>query len=66
MDLTHLHVVGVRLGAVVEVVEVGHTRVHGVLGRHLVQLQVGSGWGQEETERGPVYILHYSLLSGQC
>ena len=61
MDLTHLHVVGVRLGAVV-----GHTHVHGVLGRHLVQFQVGGGWGLEETERGPVYILHHSLLSGQC
>ena len=25
-----------------------------------------SGWGLEDTERGPVYKLHYSLLSGQC
>ena len=59
--LTHLHVVGVRVGAVV-----GHTRVHGVLGRHLVPLKVGGGRGLEETERDPVYILHYNLLSGQC
>ena len=49
--MTHLHVVGVKLGAVV-----GHARVHGVLGRHLVQLQVGGGRGLEETERPCVYI----------
>ena len=49
--MTHLHVVGVRLGAVV-----GHTRVHGVLGRHLVQFREVGGWGLEETERPCVYI----------
>ena len=46
-----MHAVGVRVGAVV-----GHTRVHGVLGRHLLQFQVGGGWGLEETERPCVYI----------
>ncbi len=34
-----------------EVVEVGHTRVHGVLERHLLPLQVGGGWGLEEMEK---------------
>ena len=43
-------------------VKVGHTHVHGVVERHLVPLQVGAGWGLEETERGHVYILHCSLL----
>ena len=46
--LAHLHAVGVRLGAVVKV---GHTHVHGVVGRHLVPLQVGAGWELEETEK---------------
>ena len=34
-----------------EVVEVGCTLVHGVLERHLLPLQVGSGWGLEEMEK---------------
>ena len=49
---THLHVLDVRVGAVLEV---GHTHVHGVLGKHLLPLQVGGGWGLEETEKGHVY-----------
>ena len=50
--LAHLHVVGVRLGPVVKV---GYTHVHGVVGRHLVPLQVGAGWGLEDTEKDHVY-----------
>ena len=50
--LTHLHVLDMRVGAVLEV---GHTHVHGVLGKHLLPLQVGGGRGLEETEKGHVY-----------
>ena len=32
-------------------VEVGRTRVLGVLERHLLPLQVGGGWGLEEMEK---------------
>ena len=45
---THLHVLGVRVGAVLEV---GQVHVGGVLGKHLLPLQVIGGWGLEETEK---------------
>ena len=35
--------------------EVDHPRVHGVVGKHLLSLQVRGGCGQEEIERWPVY-----------
>ena len=35
--------------------EVDHTHVHGVLGKHLLPLQVSVGRGLEETEKGHVY-----------
>ena len=38
-------------------VKVGHNHVHGVVGRHLVSVQVGAGWGLEETEKGHVYYI---------
>ena len=43
--------------------EVGHTHVHGVLGKHLLPLQVGGGWGLEETEKGHVY---YTAVAVGC
>ena len=43
---------------------VGHTHVHGVLGRHLAQFQVGAGWDLEETERGPVYNITLQFAVG--
>ena len=55
---TCLHVLSVRVGAVLEV---GHTRVHCVLGKHLLSLQVHGGCGQEEIERWPVYY-NYDIV----
>ena len=45
---THLHVLGVRVGVVLEV---GHTDVGGVLGKHLLSAPVVGEWGLEETEK---------------
>ena len=45
---THLHVLGVRVGAVLEV---GQAHVGGVLGKHLLPLQVVGGWGLEEQRK---------------
>ena len=43
--------------------EVGHTHVHGVLGKHLLPLQVGGGRSLEETEKGHVY---YTAVAVGC
>ena len=42
--------------------EVDHTRVHGVVGKHLLSLQVRGGCGQEEIERWPVYYNYKNIV----